>query len=61
MHLVGDDWRARVDLVGHDTDKKKQQSDTVMDIRVSGYLDMRFINWRSVKSIIISMVYLCCY
>lgn len=46
MHLVGDGLRARVDLVGHDTDKKhrQQQSVAVMDGRRSGYLDMRFID-----------------
>ena len=63
MHLVGDGLRARVDQVGHATDKKhqQQQSDAVMDSRICGYLDMRFIDWKSVKSIIISKVYLCCY
>lgn len=63
MHLVGDGLGARVDLVGHDTDKKhrQQQSDAVMDSRRSGYLDMRFIDWKSVKSKTLSKVYLCCY
>ena len=63
MHLVGDGLRTGVDLVGHDTDKKdrQQQHDAVMDSRGSGYLDMRFIDWKSVKSVISSEVYLCCY
>ena len=52
MHLVGDGLRARVDLVGHDTDKKhrQQQSDAVMDSRRSGYVDMKLLIGRVLKA-----------